>query len=65
MAEERWVDPIVEEIRRIREDHTARFNYDLKAICEDLRAKQAAGGRKIVSYPPRRPREHATREGAT
>ena len=64
MAEERWVDPIVEEIRRVRQEHAARFNYDLKAICEDLRAKQAASGRKIVSYPPRRPSEHTSREGA-
>jgi len=32
-------DPIVEEIRRIREAHAAKYNYDLKAICADLKKK--------------------------
>ena len=33
-------DPIVEEIRKIREAHAARFRFDLHAICEDLRKKE-------------------------
>ncbi len=64
MAEKRWVDPIVEENRRCREKHAERFNYDLKAICDDLRAEQAASGHKVVSFPPRRPCEHTSQEGA-
>ena len=32
-----WKDPIVEEVRKIRQEHAAKFNYDLKAICEDIR----------------------------
>ena len=24
-----WEDPIVEEVRKIREEHAARFGYDL------------------------------------
>jgi hypothetical protein len=50
-----WQDPIVEEIHRIREEHAKKFNYDLHAICEDIRKKQAQSGRKVVSRPPRRP----------
>ena len=50
-----WQDPIVEEIHRIREEHAKKFNYDLHAICEDIRKKQAQSFRKVVSRPPRRP----------
>jgi hypothetical protein len=48
-------DPIVAEIRRIREEHAKKFNYDLHAICEDLRRSERESGRKYVSFPPRRP----------
>ena len=46
-------DPIVEEIRRIRQEHTDRFNGDLHAICEDLRRQERESGREYVSFPPR------------
>jgi hypothetical protein len=49
-----WKDPIVAEIRRFREEHAARFNYDLHAICEDLKEQERNSSRKFVSYPPRR-----------
>lgn len=49
-----WRDPIVEEIRRYRQEYAARFNHDLKAICRDLRERQMQGGRKVVSLPSRR-----------
>ena len=52
-----WHDPIVEEIHRIRDEHAKKFGYDLHAICEDLRKKQAASGRKVVSLQPRRPQK--------
>lgn len=48
-------DLIVEEIHRIREKYAERFNGDRHAICEDLREKQAASGRKVVTLPPRKP----------
>jgi len=50
-----WKDPIVEEVRRIREAHAARFNYDLEAICRDLRKREQESGHEVVSFPPRRP----------
>jgi hypothetical protein len=46
-------DPIVEEIRRIRQEHAARFNFDLDAIFEDLKEKERQSKRKIVSRAPR------------
>lgn len=30
-------DPIVEEVREARRKHAERFNFDLDAICEDLK----------------------------
>jgi hypothetical protein len=36
-----WIDPIVEETRRIRDEHARRFNYDLAAICADLKRFEA------------------------
>ena len=48
------VDPIIVEVRAIREEHAARFGYDVKAIFKDIRARQEASGRKCVRYPARR-----------
>ncbi len=44
-----WEDEILDEIHRIREEHAKSFNYDLKAICEDWRKKQAQSGRHFVT----------------
>ena len=48
-----YQDPIVEEIRAIREAYARQFNYDIAAMCEDLRKRQRLGGRKTVSFPPK------------
>jgi hypothetical protein len=47
-------DPIVEEVRRAREAHAKQFNYDLDAICEDLRKREKASGHATVSLGPKR-----------
>ena len=47
-------DPVVEEIRKIRKAHAARFRFDLHAICEDLRIKEKTCGHPIVSLSPKR-----------
>ena len=44
-----WNDEIVEEVRRVREEHAATFDYDISAICADIRQKQTRSGRRIVS----------------
>jgi hypothetical protein len=46
-----WKDEVLEEIYKIREEHAKSFNYDLQAICNDLRKKQANSGRRIISTP--------------
>jgi len=47
-------DPIVEEIRNIREAHAVKFNYDLKAICADMKKKEKDCGHPVVSLPAKR-----------
>ena len=47
-------DPIVEEMRKVREAHAAKFNYNLKAICADLKKKEKDCGHPVVSLPPKR-----------
>ncbi len=49
-------DPIVAEIRRLRQEYAARFNNDLDAICDDLEKQQKASGKIIVNREPERPR---------
>ena len=46
-------DPVIAEVRAVREQRAARFNYDVKAIFGDIRARQEASGRQYVRYPSR------------
>ena len=48
-----WEDPIVAEVRKIRDAHAARFNYNLKAIYQNLKQQEQASERVFVPYPPR------------
>lgn len=47
-----WEDPIVEEIRRVRDAYAKQFDYDLDAIYRDLKAKEQKSRRTIVPCPP-------------
>lgn len=48
-------DAVIEEVRRIKEAHAAKFNYDVHAMAKALREKQRQGNHKVVSRPPKRP----------
>ena len=48
-------DTIVEEVRRIREKHAAKFKFELKAIVEDAKRRQWHSGRKVVSFAKGKP----------
>ncbi len=50
-----FVDPIVEEVRAVREAHARRFDLDLRRIAEDLRQSEKAAGRESMTLPPKRP----------
>ena len=49
-----WRDPVVEEVRAIRDAYAKRFNYDLDAMARDLREKEARSDRQLVDPAPRR-----------
>ena len=49
-----WKDSIVEDVRKVRKEHAAKFNYNLDAIYQDLKKQQKRGGRKVVSLPAKR-----------
>jgi hypothetical protein len=50
------MDEVLQEVRKAREAYAKRFNYDLQAIHRDLKEQERAGGRRIVSLSPRRPK---------
>ena len=52
--ETRQTDPIISELRAIREAYAARFDYDVEAMFRDIRARQEASGREYVRLPARR-----------
>ena len=46
-------DPLVQEIRVIREAYAERFGYDLQAIARDLKDLEQRSGRRVVPPQPR------------
>ncbi len=48
-----WKDPFVEEIHQYREAHAKKFNYDVWAIYEEMKAKEKeyeSEGWRLVSF---------------
>jgi len=45
-----WHDPVVEEVRRVREQQAAELDYDLTALFERARRCQKQSKRKTVSF---------------
>jgi hypothetical protein len=48
-------DPIVEEVRRVRDAHAARFNYNLDAIFQDIKEREQKTGLQFVDGVARQP----------
>jgi hypothetical protein len=48
-------DPIVDEVRRVRDAHAARFNYDLDAIFQDIKEREKKSGLNFVQGVARQP----------
>ncbi len=49
-----WKDPVVEDVRAIRDEYARSFDYDLGKICEDLRSQQAKTESEVVTLLPKR-----------
>ena len=47
-------DPIIEEIRAIRDEFAKEHGYDVKAIVAALQREEAESGLELVSLPPKR-----------
>ena len=47
------IDPVVEEVRGFRKEHAQRFNFDLHAICADIRQFEASCGHEVMELPPK------------
>ena len=58
-----WEDKIVEEVRKVRDEYAARFNYDLEAIYKDIKEQEKKSQRKLVSLPPRKPQMIPVQKG--
>jgi hypothetical protein len=50
-----WNDKIVEEVRKVRDEYAAQFNYDLEAIFRDLKQQEEKSDREVITRPPKRP----------
>ncbi len=54
-------DPVVAEVRRIREEIFAEYHYDLAAYCEAIQRRQETSGR-LYATPADRPVTPARRK---
>ena len=45
-------DPIVAQVRELREMYASRFGYDLASICRDLREQHRLSGKTMVRRKP-------------
>jgi translation elongation factor EF-4 len=46
-------DPIVEEVRRYRKEHAAKYGNDIHRICKALRENQKESKRRVVNFGPK------------
>lgn len=44
-----WEDEVLEELYKIREEHSKAFNYDFNAIFADWQKRQESSGKELVS----------------
>jgi hypothetical protein len=48
------LDPILAEIRQVREAFANKFSGDVRAMMNDIRRRQGQSGHPVVSRPPKR-----------
>jgi hypothetical protein len=48
-------DPLIDEIRAIKESVSARAGHDVRRLAAELRREQQASGRRVVSRKPAAP----------
>jgi hypothetical protein len=53
-----WNAPIIDEIHKVRDQHAAKFDYDMRRIFDDLKSQENESGLITVLLPPK----HVERE---
>jgi len=48
------LDPILAEVRRIREEYASQFRGDVHAMMDDIRRRQRETNRQAVTLEPKR-----------
>ena len=56
-------DTIIDEVRKIRDEYACQFNYDLHAMCLDLRREQNLGGASVVSFSTKPIQQQLAQQG--
>ena len=51
-----WEDPIVNEVRRVQTEYAAKYNDDIKSICEAARKQELVTDRQVVSLKAKKPK---------
>ncbi|MFW6105664.1 MAG: hypothetical protein ACOC7P_03690 [Chloroflexota bacterium] len=46
-------DPVVDEVRRIRQSYAKQFGFDIRAMVTDLRRKEQQHPNRLVSFDPK------------
>lgn len=55
-------DPIVDEVRKHRQENAAKFNYDVRAIAADAIKRECKSGHRVVNLEEQNKRR-ATKAG--
>jgi hypothetical protein len=48
-------NPIIDEVRAVRDAIAKEYDYDIAKIAEAVRAREIRSGRTFVRLPPRKP----------
>jgi len=57
-----WKDPIVEEVRSIREKQAESHGFDIRKIIADAKSRQGTSGHPLVSFAKGKRPRHAKRK---
>ena len=49
-----WQDPVVAEVRKVKERLAAKFNFDVVAMLRDQQQREKSYGSRLVSFEPKR-----------
>lgn len=50
----RYSDPIIDELRTVRDAIAKELDYDIERLAQALKAREAQSGRRLVRLPPRK-----------